>query len=698
MFATSHRSPGVASAAMPCASGRPSRQRAEERAEERVDDRVEGAGLASISKSRSGAGPGPGSATPPTPATSLAVAVALAVTVAAPARVLGSILVAAALLASCASARPRPAPPPRAAVVHFLVGKVAYHKDEPARAVAELARAAELAPDDPEPTVALLVALAAQARAGAPDAEAPAPDLAALTAALARWPRQPTIWWAAGELATARGAPALAERYYRRAFELDPSLEPAAVALLELATAHGDHAAALSVARRLVAAAPASAPGHRALAAAAAQAGRHEQAVAELALALRAAPDDLATRSLLAEALARAGRLEDAIVQARSAFERSDLDLDLAPPLLALLCEAGDRSRALDVVGLFDDPSRSARELRVAVGWAIELGELALAERLAVAALGAAGVAAPSLAAAPSSTDTAASAAPLAAGGADRLAVLSADAGGDDRAEAATAAVLAAAEVAVARGDLSAAQGWLALPAAARWPRAHAWLTARAVAADPARVLGVASALPVEQRAPRLAALAAEAALALGQPAAAARAWLPISVGGRPASVEGLVARAELEHALGADATAGELLERAVTEHPRSALAAAALGRWLLAQPGAGRAGAARARALIVRARELAPGQPGPWIAWAELLRRARAPTEAVAALVRATACAPRDPEVALALARALAARGQPGPARRAVARGLAARPSLRRAAELRAALVALERAAPLAP
>ncbi|MBK7539709.1 MAG: hypothetical protein IPI49_31035, partial [Myxococcales bacterium] len=198
LIATSQLSPSTTGTAGACSSGFSLSQRAEDRAACRIGRSV----AVSISAP----------VTPSSPASWLAVLVAISV------------------LVSCAGARPHSAPLPRAALVHFLAGTVALHREEPALAVAELRAAAAASPDDPELAVALVLALAAQQRAAAAESSAGAlaPDPPELTAALARWPRHAALWHAAGELRLARADLPGAERASSRLAAREPSFEPAA--------------------------------------------------------------------------------------------------------------------------------------------------------------------------------------------------------------------------------------------------------------------------------------------------------------------------------------------------------------------------------------------------------------------------------------------------------------------------------------
>ena len=75
----------------------------------------------------------------------------------------------------------------------------------------------------------------------------------------------------------------------------------------------------------------------------------------ELRAVLERDPDHIDARLDLARALRRSGKLDEAIAQTRSAFDRSGQALDIAEELYWLLCEADDRTAAIDLLTLLDD-------------------------------------------------------------------------------------------------------------------------------------------------------------------------------------------------------------------------------------------------------------------------------------------------------------------------------------------------------
>lgn len=296
-------------------------------------------------------------------------------------------LLGASLLGACASAPPAPRPPsplPRAAYAHYLAGRAAAFDEKPASAVPHLRAAARAAPDEPLLAVALINGLREVEDFAAARAEA--------TRAMARWPRAPEVWRAVGELHAAERTYAEAAAAFRRAIALEPRDEEAHIGLVGALQEQGNleapatRAAIAEVVRHLLAELPDSVAGHYLLAQLSllppVAPARRAVALAELRTVLRLSPGHLDARALLAQELRLSGDLPAAIAEARSAFDRSGEDLDFAEPLLALLCEAGDRRAAVDLLGLYDDSERAAAELARTSRWALELGEIELAARL----------------------------------------------------------------------------------------------------------------------------------------------------------------------------------------------------------------------------------------------------------------------------------------------------------------------------
>lgn len=302
---------------------------------------------------------------------------------------LGAALLLFACVASAACIRaappPRPAPPlPRAAYAHYLAGRAAAYDEAPRDAVPHLRAAAAAAPDEPLLAVALINGLREAQDVAAARREA--------ARALARWPDAPELWRAAGELASADRAFAEAAAAFRRAIALEPGDEAAHIGLIGALQELGDlersatRASIAEVVRHLLRELPDSVAGHYLLAQLSllppVSPRKRKLAFAELRTVLRLAPGHLDARALLAQELRAAGDLPAAIAEARSAFDRSGEELDFAEALLQLLCDAGDRRAALDLLGLYDDEERELTELAAAARWALRLGAPELAGRL----------------------------------------------------------------------------------------------------------------------------------------------------------------------------------------------------------------------------------------------------------------------------------------------------------------------------
>lgn len=292
-------------------------------------------------------------------------------------------------LAACASAKAPPpaAPLPRQAYAHYLAGKAAAFDDESATAAAHLRAAMAAAPDEPALSVALIAALAEAAALPAAHLEA--------RRALARWPLRPEVWRAVGELLLASGKSPVAARAFRRAIALDPRDEDAHIGLIsalqrDAPDSAATEAAVFAAVRQLIARQPDSVAGHYLLGQLLINREQRDAAIAELRTVLRLSPGHLDARLLLADELHQAGRTAEAIAEARSAFDRSGEDLSFVEPLLRLLCAAGDRRAALDLLGLYDDDERALAELVAVARLGLQLGELPLAHRLAGRALDAA--------------------------------------------------------------------------------------------------------------------------------------------------------------------------------------------------------------------------------------------------------------------------------------------------------------------
>jgi tetratricopeptide (TPR) repeat protein len=293
-------------------------------------------------------------------------------------------------LFACGGSPPRQpplAPLPRAAYAHYLAGRAAVFDEDPAASIPHLRAALAAAPDEPQLAVTLITALRAAADLASAQAEA--------RRALARWPRVPAVWRASGELLVAAHSFAEAAAAFRRAIALDPVDEAAYIGLLSALQAQGElpgsdvptiTAALFTAVRQLIAAVPTSTAGRYLLAQLLllepARPQQRESALVELRTVLRLSPGHLDARTLLSAELDRAGRLPEAVAEARSAFDRSGEEAAFAEPLLRLLCKSGDRTAALDLLGLYDDAERTVEELLAVARWSLEIDEPARAQRL----------------------------------------------------------------------------------------------------------------------------------------------------------------------------------------------------------------------------------------------------------------------------------------------------------------------------
>ena len=545
----------------------------------------------------------------------------------------GSVLVLA-LVGACRAPRPpAPLPPlPHAAYAHYLDGQLAAHRDDWGQAADALADAAAAAPDQPMIAVELA---RAQHRAKRADAAR-----ATLAAAARAWPRHAQVWLASGDVLVAAGTAAAradAARAYRRAIELEPTDERAYLGLARLEAP----SAAMATLRRLVARVPTSVEGRYQYGQRLARARDLPGAVRALRAVLERDPDHLDARLDLARILRMQGQLDEAIAQTRSAFDRSGQALDIAEELFWVLCEADDRTAAIDLLTLLDDDRSDADALAIVARFDRGLGRLA--EARAVAA---------------------------------RIAKLDPDAG-----------AIALAEVELAAGDsAAAAKRLLAIePRSERFVEARRLAAAALLAAGaPGRALEAIAPARAHPNRVELALTEAMALVDAGR-ADAGRAVLA-ALAGRPGAT---VARARLADHAGDAATALALVEplaraaiappadRPPTSSgeraPADPTAALNLAGYLLAERDERLADAER---YLRRARELAPGNPAVLDSWGLLLLRRGQPRAAIRALDQAARYAPREPEILVHLAEAWAADGAPRTAAATLARAATLRPS----------------------
>jgi tetratricopeptide (TPR) repeat protein len=528
--------------------------------------------------------------------------------------VLGAVL--GVVPAGCSHPAAPIAPLPRSVLAHYLDGKLSAYGGEWDAAADALAEAAAAAPDQPMIAVELARSQMKAKRTAA--------AIATLSTARARWPDHPQVWLASGDLLAA-GDPAEAIRAYLRAVQLAPDDERAYLGLAKLQTPD----AAEATLRILIAHVPASVDGHYRLAVRLAMRGELASSTRELRAVLERDPDHIDARLDLARALRRQGHLDQAIVETRSAFDRSGQALDIAEELFDLLCEADDRTAAIDLLTLLDDDHSDAEALAVIARLHRGLGRLA--EARAVAA---------------------------------RITVIDRDAG-----------AISLAETELAAGNRSAVTAALAgidsdskLAAEARRLTAAAALAAD----EPAAALAaIHTAGPPEALDGAL--IAAFALADLGRLGEARAALAPF--GNRPDGSDrdvAQLARARLAERSGDTAGALAILEPLIRARP-DLVAALNLAGYLLANANQRLGDAER---YLRHARELAPGEPSILDSWGWLLLHLGQPRAAVRALDRAARFAPLEPEILVHLAAAWAADGAPRTAASTLDRAAALAPN----------------------
>ena len=536
-------------------------------------------------------------------------------------------IVAVAWLAAAGCRPPAPvAPPPltRDAYAGYLNGKLAAYQGDWGAAADALAAAAAAAPD--QPMIAVELARAQQ------KAKRTAAALATLAGARERWPDHPQVWLLSGDQLAADD-PAAARRAYLRTIQLAPDDERGYLGLAKL---QPDGAGEATL-RILIAHVPASVDGHYALAVRLAMRGDLAASAGELRAVLERDPDHIDARLDLARALRRQGHLDQAIGETRSAFDRSGQALDIAEELFWLLCEADDRTAAIDLLTLLDD-DRSDREA-LAVIARLDRGLGRIAEARAIA---------------------------------QRIAALDRDAG-----------AIALAETQLATGDRAGVQATLAMVAddGVLADAAHRLIAQAALAAgDPGAALAALPATPAPGDAPRRSlATALVAAFALADLGRIADARAALAAGiGDPAAPDGpehaaaVLARARLAERIGATGEALALVEPLVRARP-DLVAALNLAGYLLADA---RQRLGDADRYLRHARELAPGDPEILDSWGWLLLRRGEPRAAVRALDRAARFAPLEPEILVHLAAAWAADGAPRTAAQTLERATALGPT----------------------
>lgn len=541
-------------------------------------------------------------------------------------RWLGCLALALAVLASagCPPARRRVglAPLPQAAYEHYLRGRAAFFEADYESALAELELAAQAAPGEAGIAIARAQAMYRLGRRVDAAAE--------MTAVVARWPRSPEAWLAAGELRAGAGEVKGAIAAFRKAVALDGELTAAYLGLAAAYTQAARSDEAEATYRRLVAKLPAEAEGHWRLAQI--ELARGDDRAAELTLrrTIELAHGELEPRRALAALYARTDRLAAAIAVERVAFDRSAADQAVGEDLVWLLLEAGDRRGALDVLGLYDDGVTVEDQGRAAA-MLVSIGEpeRALPVLRAAEARGFDGA-------------LVVARAHLARGALAQAIAAAARVRDDDAAWPAAQAIAAEAELAA--GDVAAARA-----------RLDAALVRKPDSLELVRV-------------------AAEAQRQAGD-VTGARARFAAAARRSPRSAALALAWSSFEARAGAPERALALAEKVLAATPDEPSAMNLVGFTLVElgrEP-------ERARALLDRARRLAPGDAAVLDSWGWLLRARGDLAGAAIALDRAAAMAPLEPEIAAHAATVARARGAAARADRMLAAvaGLPAAPEV---------------------
>ncbi len=529
-------------------------------------------------------------------------------------RVLLRRLVMCLALAACTPPKPpvRPLPPmSSSAYAYYLDGKLAAYRSDWNGAVDSLREAAKAAPDQPMIAVELARALSKAKK-----------DVAAretLAGARKKWPDHPQVWRVSGDLLAASAKPE-AIRAYRRAIELSPDDEEAYLGLAKLQAADD----AERTLRELVDKLPASVEGHYRLAVRLYKKGQLVAAIASLRRVLERDPDHLDARLDLARALRRTGDLPHAIEQTRSAFDRSGQALDIAEELYWLLCEADDRTAAIDLLTLLDDDRSDVEALSAVARLERGLGRIDQARAIA-----------------------------------NRVAIVDAEAG-----------MLLHADIDAATDPTGVAKKLLAIPAESTHFADARRIAASALLAANDAPGALAAITPARDASPKdldvaLVYLYARADSGDVAGAKAQAATLGSALGPT-------IIRARLLDHIGDSMGALALLEPLLVEHPDSTTVLNLAG-YILADANRRLSDAEK---WLSHARDLSPGDPAILDSWGWLLVRQGKHREAVRILDRAARFSPREPEILFHLAAAWAADGAPRTARTILDRASALHPT----------------------
>jgi len=268
-------------------------------------------------------------------------------------------LVAAALLAACASAPRSPRGASPEAYAAYLEGRLALERGDGSAAAEAFTRAADVAPGEPEPRIAAAEALILAGRL--PSAKT------AAEAIVADWPQEPRAFVLLGRVRVHLGNVAGGAAAFERACQLDPTDERSYLFLASSYRHLGRADDAFAVYRRMVVALPEVAEGHYRLGEALASRRRYAEAAAELTRAVAIDADHLDARLKWADVTRHQGDPARAGEILRAAFQRSNENAYVGERLFRALLEAGRRDDALEVLRTLDGAGRELRiRLRVA--------------------------------------------------------------------------------------------------------------------------------------------------------------------------------------------------------------------------------------------------------------------------------------------------------------------------------------------
>ncbi|MCE9580539.1 MAG: tetratricopeptide repeat protein, partial [Deltaproteobacteria bacterium] len=397
--------------------------------------------------------------------------------------------------------------------------------------------------------------------------------------------------------------------------------------------------------RDLLAHVPGSIDGHFRLADRLIARGASREAEPHLRAVLERDPDHIDARLELAHVMRRTNRLPLAIAETRRAFDRVGGTIDLGEELFWLLLESGDRAGALDLLGLYDQTEGGAETRAAVARLYLAIDEPGLARKQIDAIL----------AADPTSGEGLVLRARVRRAADDPAgARADLDLVADGTTGAGTARALTA-EYALADGDAAAA-----LDLATRARVAH----------------------------PRSAALvqtAARALHALGKDADA-RALIAAAIRARPDDAALFYAWAQFEDEAGQEDTALQVIERLLLAQPDHVDALNFAG-FALADRGTD---LPRAESLLLRARDLAPGDPLILDSWGWLRHRQGLDGDALRALERATRIAPGQADIWVHLGEVRLSSGNPRGARAAYEQARRAHPTAAQARRIEVKLTAL--------